>query len=157
MSLGIEGFDGGAPPRRMEIPLWVVFCVPIFCFLMGAIFGLSSIEENSSDRTHQPPSVPRTVTETTTQPALPASCARAIRIMERVQESVSAIGGAGEEQLDISHAARQAIFLKDWKALDAVMNRQTDLNNRLDKPATDAMTQTMELQKAMRECLDATK
>lgn len=151
---GDEDYD---EPIRRRIPRWVVFTVPILCFLVGAIFGLSATPEDSLPAHPSLPEPARTVTTTVTQPALPASCARAIALMERVQEQVAAIGAAGEEQLDISHAARQAIFMKDWKALDTAMNKQTDLNNRLDKPATQAMTQTMELQKAMRECLDATR
>lgn len=144
-------------PTRYSIPRWVVYTVPFFCFLIGAIVGLSALPEDSSRGRPSLPEPARTVTTTTTQAAIPASCARAIALMERVQEQVAIIGGAGEEQLDISHAARQAIFLKDWKALDKAMNKQTDLNNRLDKPATQAMTGTMELKKAMQECLDATK
>lgn len=144
-------------PPRIRMPRWIAFCVPLFCFIMGAVFGLSAYPEDSSDGRPSLPEPARTVTTTTTQPAIPASCAWAIRTMQRIEADVSTIGAAGEEQLDISHAARQAIFLKDWKALDAAMKKQTDLNNRLDKPATEAMRVTLELQKAMQECLDATK
>src|SRR5690242_1411848 len=79
-------------PPRFRIPRWVAFSVPVFCFLMGAIFGLSAIPDDSLSGRPPLPEPARTVTVTTTQPALPASCARAIALMYRVQQQVATIG-----------------------------------------------------------------
>jgi hypothetical protein len=144
--------DGIPQKTVFKISRWLAFTVPILTFLIGAVVGLSDNPEDSL-----PPYDPHaratvTATTTITQSAVPASCARALVLMARVNDAVSAIGAAGEEQLDISHAARQAIYLKDWIALDKAMHRQTDLNNRLDKPAADAFSLTLELQTAMKDC-----
>lgn len=141
-------------PRPWRIPRWVAITVPILTFLFGAVVGLSAYEEPSTvDR--PTPVITKTKTETVTEPAIPPSCQRALDVMKRMMEANSTIAGAGEEQLDISHAARQAIFLKDWQALDKAMVRQTDLNNRLDKPNDKALKVYGELVDAMKECADA--
>lgn len=145
---------GDGEPTRWSMPPWVVFTGILFFFIMGAVFGLSAVEEPR--RAEQPaPVITKTKTETATKAAIPPSCQRAMDMMRRMMEANSTIAGAGEEQLDISHAARQAIFLKDWKALDKVMVRQTDLNNRLDNPNAKAIQVYADLDDAMKECIDA--
>lgn len=143
-------------PGPWKIPRVLVICVPLGMFMLGAIFGLSQLPGESSTSDRPTPVITKTVTETATQPAVPPSCARAIAIMARMMEANSTIAGAGEEQLDIAHMARQAIFLKDWKMLDKAMNLQTELNNRLDKPNAQAIAIYPELKDALKECLDAT-
>lgn len=69
----------------------------------------------------------------------------------------STIAGAGEKQLDLSHAARRAIFSKDWEALDKTMVEQTALNNALDAPSQKAMGRYAELAQEMKDCRDELK
>lgn len=124
-----------------------------FAFLAGALFGADARSE-SADNPPVPPTVTRTVTTTTTEAAVPASCRRVFDLIERMMAANGAIADAGEKQLDIAHAARRAIFLKDWKALDEAMHRQTELNNSLDGPNAHAVGLYAELKDAMKECRD---
>lgn len=127
----------------------------IIVFLVGGVFGAQQGRSQSSDTDAATPTVTRTVTTTTTQAAIPAVCARALVLAERMMEANGAIADAGERQLDISHAARRAIYLKDWKALDEAMHRQTELNNSLDGPNAHAVGLYAELKTAIKECNDA--
>ncbi len=72
--------------------------------------------------------------------------------MSRVMDDVSAIGNAATQQLDIAHDARQAMFSKDWKALDDAMNRQKALNDRLSEASVDSLGSFPELREAMKKC-----
>lgn len=120
--------------------------------LVGLLLATTARVGHSPTRPAATPGPTVTVTTTPTQPALPASCTRALDLMRRVMADTSTIGGAANEQLDISHAARQAMFVKDWKALDETMNRQKELNDRLNEAAIGAMQLYPQLQEAIRKC-----
>lgn len=126
----------------------------VLAFIMGGAFGAARGRIESSEPRPAPPTVTRTVTTTTTRAAVPASCTRVFDLIERMMAANGAIADAGEKQLDIAHAARRAIFSKDWKALDEAMHRQTELNNSLDGPNANAVGLYAELKDAMKECSD---
>lgn len=142
-------------PVRPQQPYGLrVVGVVVLAFIMGGAFGAARGRQESSEPRPAPPTVTRTVTTTTTQPAVPASCRRVFDLIERMMAANGAIADAGEKQLDIAHAARRAIFLKDWKALDKAMHDQTELNNSLDGPNAHAIGLYAELQSTMKECRD---
>lgn len=150
---------GGVERRRQyRMPVWLGGAIVAVAFVFGVVWGTSYQDEyDSVPPDGVTPTVTRTVTHTATQPALPASCARALSVMERMMAANSAIAGAGEKQLDLSHAARRAMFAKDWQALDKTMFAQTELNNSLDTPSQQALGTYAELAQAIKECRDDLK
>jgi len=120
--------------------------------LLGFLLAAMARMGNSPPEPTATPGPTVTVTTTTTQAALPASCTRALDLMRAVMADTSVVGGAANEQLDISHAARRAMFEKDWKALDETMNRQKELNDRLNEAAIGAMQLYPQLEEALRKC-----
>ncbi len=142
-------------PRRPQQPYgFRVIGLVVLAFVMGGAFGAARGRAESSEPRPARPTVTRTVTTTTTQPVVPASCRRVFDLIERMMAANGAIADACEKQLDIAHAARRAIFSKDWKALDEAMHRQTELNNSLDGPNANAVGLYAELKDAMKECSD---
>lgn len=137
-------------PHKLPLARLIICGLGLVWF--GTFFGASVSSMDSSDAPVPTTTVTVTTTETQRVDRLPASCMRALELLERIIEDNAAIASAGEKQLDISHAARQAIFTKDWQALDKTMNQQTDLNNKLDAPAAHAMQYTLELKALIKEC-----
>lgn len=140
----------------VSMPKWLVVVAPVCCMVLGVAIGQGESDSNFSGAAPTQ-TVTHYATQRVTQPAIPPSCAMALTAMARMMEANAAIAGAGTEQLDISHAARRAIFLKDWEELDRVMFRQTDLNNRIAKPTVQALKAYADLADAMEACQNEIK
>jgi hypothetical protein len=143
--------------KRVAIrPATVVgLAVVVAAFTCGWATAALQYVTGEHDRLAPPPaSEPAvTVTKTKTVTRLPPSCERALRDMGKYLDAAAAVSNAGDRQIDLLSEAYVAILQKDWKGLNAVSEKQRDLQTDTLPASSKVIPKLVEVRKEMNQCL----
>lgn len=125
---------------------WAIGSVlAVIGFLCGSAYGSTTYERVS-------PSAAETVTVTKTVTAVPESCKRALDGYQRYLNAAAAIASTNDVQLDIFSEANQAILSKDWRKLNALVERQRALEAKVVDQNVALLPNLADISKDIKQC-----
>lgn len=155
--------------KRVDTPrvgpvVWVLIGVGVGFALASCLMlnTLPSLNQKQEALAQPVPAITETKTVTVEKQVqvkvseLSEPCRNALTAMQKYLDSAAKITSANNVQLDILSDAYQAIVMKDWKRLNAVEERQRNLERSLSDPTVMVMEPYKEVRSELDACLKLT-